>query len=197
MAFGPMSVGSEGAFSLITDQTLTKENVAADAKAAGDALVKKFDKTGGTLSGPLKFPSIGKSATSRKIGWSGEEDGAEVYLQTDAAGRGTLIWNLLGAASGFALALNGAMKSWFGSDGSFHGNVVGKAEAAGTADSATRATSAASADTAANATNAKSADLAKNATTAANVGGYSIQSRTSDPGAGSALTSGVVLLVYE
>ena len=46
MAFGPMSVGSEGAFSLITDQTLTKENVAADAKAAGDALAKKFDKTG-------------------------------------------------------------------------------------------------------------------------------------------------------
>ena len=120
MAFGPMSVGSEGAFSLITDQTLTKENVAADAKAAGDALAKKFDKTGGTLSGPLKFPSIGKSATSRKIGWSGEEDGAEVYLQTDAAGRGTLIWNLLGAASGFSLALNGAVKSWFGSDGSFH-----------------------------------------------------------------------------
>ena len=196
MAFGPMSVGSEGAFSLITDQTLTKENVAADAKAAGDALAKKFDKTGGTLSGPLKFPSIGKSATSRKIGWSGE-DGAEVYLQTDAAGRGTLIWNLLGAASGFALALNGAVKSWFGSDGSFHGSVVGKAEAAGTADSATRAASAASADTAANATNAKSADLAKNATTAANVGGYRIQSRTSDPGAGSALTSGVVLLVYE
>ena len=36
MAFGPMSVGSEGAFSLITDQTLTKENVAADAKAAGE-----------------------------------------------------------------------------------------------------------------------------------------------------------------
>ena len=128
MAFGPMSVGSEGAFSLITDQTLTKENVAADAKAAGDALAKKFDKTGGTLSGPLKFPSIGKSATSRKIGWSGEEDGAEVYLQTDAAGRGTLIWNLLGAASGFALALNGAVKSWFGSDGSFHGSVVGKAQ---------------------------------------------------------------------
>ena len=197
MAFGPMSVGSEGAFSLITDQTLTKENVAADAKAAGDALAKKFDKTGGTLSGPLKFPSIGKSATSRKIGWSGEEDGAEVYLKTDAAGRGTLIWNLLGAASGFSLALNGAVKSWFGSDGSFHGSVVGKAEAAGTADSATRAASAASADTAANATNATSADLAKNANTAANVGGYSIQSRTSDPGAGSALTSGVVLLVYE
>ncbi|MEI3148396.1 MAG: hypothetical protein V8T10_10960 [Merdibacter sp.] len=73
MAFGPMSVGSEGAFSLITDQTLTKENVAADAKAAGDALAKKFDKTGGTLSGPLKFPSMGKVRRPEKSGGAGKK----------------------------------------------------------------------------------------------------------------------------
>ena len=51
MAFGPMSVGSEGALNLITDPTLSKENASADAKAVGDALGKKFDKSGGTVNG--------------------------------------------------------------------------------------------------------------------------------------------------
>lgn len=46
MAFGPMSVGSEGAFSLITDQTLTKENVAADAKAAGTRWQRSLTRQG-------------------------------------------------------------------------------------------------------------------------------------------------------
>lgn len=36
MAYGPMSVGSDGTFNLLTDKTLTTEDVPADAKAVGD-----------------------------------------------------------------------------------------------------------------------------------------------------------------
>ena len=71
MAYGPLSVGSDDAFSLITDQTLTKQDVAADAKAAGDAIAKKFDKAGGTIEGNIKFPDIGDTATSKKLIWAG------------------------------------------------------------------------------------------------------------------------------
>lgn len=169
MAFGPMSVGSEGAFSLITDQTLTKENVAADAKAAGAALAKKFDKTGGTVSGDIAFPPIGDVAKSKKISFSGSTDGAEIYYQTTASDQGNLVLNLLDDANCFLrIALNGVFKSYFSpSDGNFHGNVNG------------------------------TADYATNAGKANNVQGYVIASQSSDPGAGSALTSGKVLLVYE
>lgn len=169
MAFGPMSVGSEGELNLITDPTLSKENMSADAKATGTALGKKFDKTGGTVSGNITFPAIGDVATSKKMVWSGSTDGAEIYYQTTASDQGNLVLNLLDDANCFLrIALNGVFKSYFSpSDGNFHGNVNGKADTAGSADKATT------------------------------VGGYKLQSQSSDPGAGSALTSGVVLLVYE
>ena len=38
MAYGPMSVGSDGTFDLLTDKTLTTEDVPADAKAAAFAM---------------------------------------------------------------------------------------------------------------------------------------------------------------
>ena len=36
MAYGPMSVGSDGTFNLLTDKTLITEDMPADAKAVGD-----------------------------------------------------------------------------------------------------------------------------------------------------------------
>ena len=68
MAFGPMSVGNQATLSLLTDQTLTQENMPADAKATGtrlntldrgvDDLNKRIVKylllTGGTMTGELK-----------------------------------------------------------------------------------------------------------------------------------------------
>ena len=68
MAFGPMSVGNQATLSLLTDPTLTQENMPADAKATGtrlnaldrgvDDLNKRIVKylllTGGTMTGELK-----------------------------------------------------------------------------------------------------------------------------------------------
>ena len=68
MAFGPMSVGNQATLSLLTDQTLTQENMPADAKATGtrlntldrgvDDLNKRIVKylllSGGTMTGELK-----------------------------------------------------------------------------------------------------------------------------------------------
>ena len=167
MAFGPMSVGSDGSLMLVTDPTLRQENMSADAKAVGDALDKKLDKTGGTVSGDIAFPAIGDVAKSKKISFSGSTDGAEIYYQTTASDQGNLVLNLLDDANCFLrIALNGVFKSYFSpSDGNFHGNVNG------------------------------TADYATNAGKANNV--QVIASQSSDPGAGSALESGKVLLVYE
>ena len=169
MAFGPMSVGSDGSLMLVTDPTLRQENMSADAKAVGDALDKKLDKTGGTVSGDIAFPAIGDVAKSKKISFSGSTDGAEIYYQTTASDQGNLVLNLLDDANCFLrIALNGVFKSYFSpSDGNFHGNVNG------------------------------TTDYATNAGKANNVQGYVIASQSSDPGAGSALASGKVLLVYE
>ena len=67
MAFGPMSVGNQATLSLLTDQTLTQENMPADAKATGtrmsaaeqgikslnDRIVKYLLLSGGTITGRL------------------------------------------------------------------------------------------------------------------------------------------------
>ena len=45
MAFGPMSVGSDGTFSLLTDKTLSVEDMAADAKTVGTRLGEMYKKT--------------------------------------------------------------------------------------------------------------------------------------------------------
>ena len=169
MAWGPMSVGSESALSLLTDKLLQQENMAADAKATGDALNTKFDKTGGEVSGDVRFAAIGDVGVSKKLLWGGSTDGAEIYYQTTAQDQGNLVFNLLDDTNCFfRIALNGVFKSFFSpSDGNFHGNVNG------------------------------TADYATGAGRADNVQGYKITSQSSDPGAGSALTSGVLLAVYE
>lgn len=169
MAFGPMSVGSEGALNLITDPTLSKENASADAKAVGDALGKKFDKSGGTVNGNIRFPTVGDTERGKKITWEGTNNGAEIYYQTTGQDKGSLVLNLLNDANCLLqLASGGVFRSYFTPwDGNFHGNVNGRADTAGMADKA------------------------------GEVGGYKFRSQTNDPGAGSALESGVVLFIYE
>lgn len=68
MAFGPMSVGNQATLTLLTDQTLTKENIPADAKATGtrmsaaeqgikslnDRIVQYLLLAGGTITGKLE-----------------------------------------------------------------------------------------------------------------------------------------------
>lgn len=67
MAFGPMSVGNQATLSLLTDQTLTRENMPADAKATGtrmsaaeqginslnNRIVQYLLLSGGTITGGL------------------------------------------------------------------------------------------------------------------------------------------------
>lgn len=67
MAFGPMSVGNQATLTLLTDQTLTQENMPADAKATGtrmsaaeqgikslnDRIVQYLLLSGGTITGGL------------------------------------------------------------------------------------------------------------------------------------------------
>ena len=45
MAYGPMSGGSDGTFNLLTDKTLTTEDVPADANAVGDKFKMIYTKT--------------------------------------------------------------------------------------------------------------------------------------------------------
>lgn len=88
------------------------------------------------LSGSLNFPNIGDVATSNKISWNGSTDGADIYYQTTASDQGNLVLNLRDDANCYLrIAYNGAFKSYFTpTDGNFHGNVNGKSDSAGSAD---------------------------------------------------------------
>ena len=52
-----------------TDKTLTSEGAPADAKAVGDALGNKLNKTGGTLSGKVVLPT-----GDQNVGFTNSED---------------------------------------------------------------------------------------------------------------------------
>lgn len=88
------------------------------------------------LTGSLNFSDIGDVATSNKISWSGSTDGADIYYQTTAADQGNLVLNLRDDANCYLrIAYNGEFKSYFTpTDGNFHGNVNGKSDSAGSAD---------------------------------------------------------------
>lgn len=88
------------------------------------------------LTGSLNFPDIGDVATSNKISWNGSTDGADIYYQTTASDQGNLVLNLRDDANCYLrIAYNGAFKSYFTPvDGNFHGNVNGKSDSAGSAD---------------------------------------------------------------
>ncbi len=87
---------------------------------------------GGTMTGDVIFTSIGDTATSKKITWSGSTDGADIYYQTTAADQGNLVLNLRDDSNCYLrIAYNGTFKSYFSpSDGNFHGNVNGTADTA-------------------------------------------------------------------
>lgn len=88
------------------------------------------------LSGDLAFPGIGNTGVSRKITWNGSTDGADIYYQTTESDQGNLVFNLRDDQNCYLrIAANGAFKSYFSpSDGNFHGNVNGRADSAGNAD---------------------------------------------------------------
>lgn len=86
---------------------------------------------GGTVSGNIHFSSIGDKAKAAGITWDGPTDGASIYYETRSADSGHLVLNMTDDANVTVdIAAAGAVKSYFGYDGTFHGNVAGNASSA-------------------------------------------------------------------
>ena len=86
---------------------------------------------GGTVSGNIHFSSIGDKAKAAGITWDGAADGASIYYETRSAESGHLVLNMTDDANVTVdIAAAGAVKSYFGYDGTFHGNVAGNASSA-------------------------------------------------------------------
>ena len=86
---------------------------------------------GGTVSGNIYFSSIGDKAKAAGIIWNGSTDGASIYYETRSADSGHLVLNMIDDANVTVdIAAAGAVKSYFGYDGTFHGNVAGNASSA-------------------------------------------------------------------
>ena len=86
---------------------------------------------GGTVSGDIHFSSIGDKAKAAGITWSGSTNGASIYYETRSADSGHLVLNMTDDANVTVdIAAAGAVKSYFGYDGTFHGNVAGNASSA-------------------------------------------------------------------
>lgn len=66
------------------------------------------------IDGSIIFPTIGDTAISSKISWSGSSDGADIYYQTTAKDQGNLVLNVKDDNNAYIqLALNGTFKSHF------------------------------------------------------------------------------------
>lgn len=86
---------------------------------------------GGTVSGNIHFSSIGDKAKAAGITWDGSTEGASIYYETRSADSGHLVLNMTDDANVTVdIAAGGAVKSYFGYDGTFHGNVAGNASSA-------------------------------------------------------------------
>lgn len=86
---------------------------------------------GGTVSGNIHFSSIGDKAKAAGITWDGSKDGASIYYETRSADSGHLVLNMIDDTNVTVdIAAAGAVKSYFGYDGTFHGNVAGNASSA-------------------------------------------------------------------
>lgn len=87
--------------------------------------------SGGTVSGNVHFASIGDKAKSTGITWDGSTDGASIYYETRGSDSGHLVLNMTDDSNVTVdIATAGAVKSYFGYDGTFHGNVSGNASSA-------------------------------------------------------------------
>lgn len=87
--------------------------------------------SGGTVSGNVHFASIGDKAKSKGITWDGSTDGASIYYETRGSDSGHLVLNMIDDPNGTVdIAAGGAVQSYFGYDGTFHGNVYGNASSA-------------------------------------------------------------------
>lgn len=94
--------------------TLT-DNVASATKLQTPRTIwgQSFDGTK-DINGSIVFPTIGDTATSNKISWSGSSDGADIYYQTIAKDQGNLVLNVKDDTNAYIqLALNGTFKSHF------------------------------------------------------------------------------------
>ena len=86
---------------------------------------------GGTVSGNVQFASIGDKAKAAGIIWDGSADGASIYYETRGADSGHLVLNMKDDSNVTVdIAAGGAVQSYFGYDGTFHGNVSGNASSA-------------------------------------------------------------------
>lgn len=86
---------------------------------------------GGTVSGNIHFSYIGDKAKAAGITWDGSTDGASIYYETRGADSGHLVLNMIDDANVTVdIAAGGDVKSYFGYDGTFHGNVAGNASSA-------------------------------------------------------------------
>lgn len=86
---------------------------------------------GGTVSGNIHFSSIGDKAKAAGITWDGSTDGASIYYETRSTDSGHLVLNMTDDANVTVdIATSGVVKSYFGYDGTFHGNVAGNASSA-------------------------------------------------------------------
>lgn len=86
---------------------------------------------GGTVSGNVHFASIGDQAKAAGITWDGSTGGASIYYETRGSDSGHLVLNMTDDSSVTVdIAAAGAVKSYFGYDGTFHGNVSGNASSA-------------------------------------------------------------------
>ena len=91
--------------------------------------------SGGTMIGDITFDSIGDTATSKGLHWSGSTDGADIFYRTDSKDHGRLVLNITDDADArIDFALNKVTKSYIDADGNFSG----KASTAGTADVANK-----------------------------------------------------------
>ena len=98
---------------------------AAQGKALKNLVDGKFNTSGGTMTGDLRFSDIGDTATSKGICWAGSTDGASIFYRTDAKDAGRLVLNLTDDANTrIDFALNGTTKSYIDANGNFSGSAA-------------------------------------------------------------------------
>lgn len=87
--------------------------------------------SGGTVSGNVHFAAIGDKAKAAGITWYGSTDGASIYYETRGYDSGHLVLNMTDDSNVTVdIAAGGTVRSYFGYDGTFHGNVSGNASSA-------------------------------------------------------------------